>query len=217
MNAKTLLPPNASGLERAVEGAIQDSLEAVPVPVATLWNADTCPAALLPWLAWALSIDEWDEMWTVAEQRAAVRSSYTVHSLKGTLHSLREVLRAFGHGALPAERYNGAVEYNGRYYYGTHGEAIDFEEGVEAARTRHDAAVTYNARENYGIKVGDWARYRVILKRPVTLAEGVRIRRLLDSTAPARCHLLGLNYTRAANSYDRKTRYDGVWTHGAVN
>lgn len=214
---KTLLPPNASGLERAVEAAIQDSLEAVPVPVATLWNADACPAALLPWMGWALSIDEWDEQWSVAEQRAAVRSSYTVHSLKGTLHSVRAVLRTFGHGAEPAASYDGEVQYNDRHHYGTHGEAIDFEEGVEAARARHDAAVAYNAGRNYGSKVDDWARYRVMLKRPVTLAEGVRIRRLLDSTAPARCHLLGLDYTRAANSYDRETRYDGEWTHGAVN
>ena len=48
MSEQTLLPPNASDLERATEGAIRARLTAVPIPLATLWNPDTCPAPLLP-------------------------------------------------------------------------------------------------------------------------------------------------------------------------
>ncbi|GHK16942.1 hypothetical protein ECZU03_07310 [Escherichia coli] len=34
----------------------------MPVPLRTLWNWRTCPVKLLPYLAWALSVDRWDEM-----------------------------------------------------------------------------------------------------------------------------------------------------------
>ena len=33
---------------------------AVPVPNRQLWNPWTCPVGILPWLAWALKVDEWD-------------------------------------------------------------------------------------------------------------------------------------------------------------
>ena len=48
----SLLPRNATGAERAIEGATA-RVGAVPTPFRDLWNPDTCPAALLPWLAWA--------------------------------------------------------------------------------------------------------------------------------------------------------------------
>ncbi|CAL4868214.1 hypothetical protein MMA231_02489 [Asticcacaulis sp. MM231] len=51
----SVLPPNASHLERALEAAIQTP--ALPVPIRDLWSPDRCPVQYLPWLARALSID----------------------------------------------------------------------------------------------------------------------------------------------------------------
>jgi phage tail P2-like protein len=57
-----LLPPNAT----ASEIALDDSTArlSVVVDIEKLWNVATCPVALLPWLAWALSVDEWKDDWS---------------------------------------------------------------------------------------------------------------------------------------------------------
>ena len=65
MTIKSLLPPHRSELELAIE-AVQARLGDVTVPVAKLWDAAQCPEALLPWLAWALSVDTWDTLWPVS-------------------------------------------------------------------------------------------------------------------------------------------------------
>jgi len=90
----SLLPPNASGLETAVEATV-GRLSDVPMPIRTLWNPATCPAELLPWLGWGVSIDFWDPAWTVPEKRAAIAGAIDAQRRKGTPASLRAVLDRF--------------------------------------------------------------------------------------------------------------------------
>jgi phage tail P2-like protein len=90
-----LLPPASTPLERALVGAIVPSIDAVPVDFERLWNPATCAIELLPWLAWALSIDRWDPSWSDAEKRAAVGSAIAVQRRKGTRRSVEEVLASF--------------------------------------------------------------------------------------------------------------------------
>ena len=92
----TLLPPNSTALERAVDRSVAVRHAALPMLIPGLWNADTCPAALLPYLAWAVSVDEWDEGWSVAKKRAAIRESPEIHRRKGTLSAIRRALTALG-------------------------------------------------------------------------------------------------------------------------
>jgi len=54
-----------------------------------------CPAELLPWLAWGLSVDTWDAGWTEADKRAAVAGSIELHRRKGTRVSVEIVLARF--------------------------------------------------------------------------------------------------------------------------
>jgi phage tail P2-like protein len=89
----SLLPPNATPQETAIEAATARIAD-VPVPNATLWNPATCPAALLPWLAWALSVDEWDGTWPEARQRAVIAASIGVHRRKGTRGAVVAALAA---------------------------------------------------------------------------------------------------------------------------
>lgn len=65
-NPVTILPPNATSLETALDGAGAVRIDAVQVPVGTIWRPEACPEELLPWLAWALSVDVWDESWPEA-------------------------------------------------------------------------------------------------------------------------------------------------------
>lgn len=91
MSEKSLLPFNASLLERSVEGTICRASE-VSVSISDLWNPRTCPVKLLPWLAWSLSVDAWDSEWTESIKRQVIADSVDVHRTKGTLAAIRRVL-----------------------------------------------------------------------------------------------------------------------------
>lgn len=91
----SLLPPNASRLERAAEQAT-DRIGDIPAPARDLWDPDNCPAEFLPWLAWALSVDAWNSNWPVHIKRSVVRSAIAIQRRKGTAQSVREVVQAFG-------------------------------------------------------------------------------------------------------------------------
>ncbi|WP_312730826.1 phage tail protein I [Atlantibacter hermannii] len=91
----SLLPPGSSALERRLAEACGD-ISTVPVPLRELWNPDTCPENLLPWLAWSFSVDRWDEAWPVAVKRQVVRDAYFIHRQKGTIAAVRRVVEPFG-------------------------------------------------------------------------------------------------------------------------
>ncbi|SFW61410.1 phage tail protein, P2 protein I family [Pseudomonas sp. NFACC09-4] len=91
---KSLLPLNSTQLERAIEAAIDETTE---VPLRTLYNPDTCPAHLLYQLAWAWSVDRWDEAWSEEVKRSVIRASFFVHAHKGTIGALRRVVEPFGY------------------------------------------------------------------------------------------------------------------------
>ncbi|UVH52218.1 phage tail protein I [Pseudomonas sp. CBSPBW29] len=91
---KSLLPINSTQLERAMEAAFFDK---TIVPLRDLYNADTCPAHLLHQLAWAWSVDRWDNKWSEAVKRSAIRSAFYVHAHKGTIGALRRVVEPLGY------------------------------------------------------------------------------------------------------------------------
>lgn len=94
-NVPSLLPPNASPLERHLEQATA-RLGELPVPLRELWNPDTCPEHLLPWLAWSLSLDSWQPYWPAAVKRLRIKEASEIQRRKGTAKSVRDVIRATG-------------------------------------------------------------------------------------------------------------------------
>lgn len=92
----SLLPPNANELERNAAEALAQ-LQRVPVPLRTLWNPDTCPVELLPYLAWSFSVDRWVPTWSEATKRQVIKASYFVHSRKGTIGALRRAVQPVGY------------------------------------------------------------------------------------------------------------------------
>lgn len=96
MSDNRLLPVGSSVLEVAAAKAAAD-IERVPVPLRTLWNWRSCPVKLLPYLAWALSVDRWDENWPEATKRNVIASSFYVHQHKGTISALRRVVEPLGY------------------------------------------------------------------------------------------------------------------------
>jgi len=91
-----LLPSGSSALEVAAAEACA-TIETIPAPLRRLWNPQTCPVALLPYLAWAWSVDRWDTGWSESTKRAVVSASQYVHKHKGTLGSIRRVVEPLGY------------------------------------------------------------------------------------------------------------------------
>lgn len=93
---QSLLPGNATTLERLASEALSH-IQRTPIPLRDLVNPDRCPLPLLPYLAWAFSVDRWDSKWPEAAKRAALRSSFFIHSRKGTIGALRRVVEPLGY------------------------------------------------------------------------------------------------------------------------
>lgn len=93
---KHLLPPNATDLEIAAD-TVSEALEEFPVPLRALWNPDTCPERLLPYLAWAFSVDRWDKDWPEQTKRDVINASMFVHQHKGTIGAIRRAIESLGY------------------------------------------------------------------------------------------------------------------------
>ena len=89
----SLLPPNSEAPEYVLESALRMDVDLSAV--GTLWDPQTCPAAILPFLAWGLAIAQWDASWTEAEKRAAIADAIPFHRRKGTRGIVEEVLQRF--------------------------------------------------------------------------------------------------------------------------
>ena len=93
----SLLPPNATPMERELEANFAARVEALPVESPRdAWIPERCPEALLPWLAWALSVDRWDPDWTPGIKRAVIASAWADHQRKGTVGAVKRALEDVG-------------------------------------------------------------------------------------------------------------------------
>ncbi|BBU05316.1 MULTISPECIES: phage tail protein I [Aeromonas] len=183
---RDLLPPSATRLEHLTAAALAYNL--TPEVITATRFADTCPAPLLPWLAWARSVDWWELAESEDQQRALIKASFRLHQRKGTPWAIKEALKVLGFGdSTIIERATGR---------------------------RYDGTISYNGNEPHGDPTR-WAVYRVILTRPVTTEQANRIKRLLAEMAPARCYLSALDYTSAPITYNGAANYNGNYNHGA--
>lgn len=94
--AVSLLPNSADPVEKAVLAAELARFALVdPEVIVRIWNSQTCPVELLPFLAQAVSVDVWSPDWSEAQKRKVIEVSPAVHRKKGTLGAVRRALSAF--------------------------------------------------------------------------------------------------------------------------
>ncbi len=185
--ATDLLPPNATKLERSVSLAAA-RVGAIPVDVLALWNPETCPIDLLPWLAWALSIDRWDADWSDARKRAAVATAIELQRTKGTRRSVEAVLSTF----------DDLLHLSEWFEHG--GDPHTFEVRLPVVTTDGIAGGTRASREVVEAIINDVSRTKparahfVLVQRleieaipaPIAAMQATGFRRLtIDATAPA--------------------------------
>lgn len=183
----TLLPPNATALEVAFDKTVAGRHAALPSIVPSLWNANTVPAAVLPYIAWALSVDEWDEKWSNEKKRDAVNKAPELHRRKGTPLGVRRALASIGQDNVQLI------------------ERADY--------IRCDGSVTANGDHTCG---GQWASYRIRLFNPMTVGEANLAQRLLKSVDRHCVHLLTIDFSAAAFRCDGTVICNGDYTCGAV-
>lgn len=88
----TLVPSNHRPMERALAAALGALADADPASIEAMWNAWRCPAAFLPFLAWALSVDDWDDAWPEVTKRKVIAASPLYHRRKGTRLAVEQLL-----------------------------------------------------------------------------------------------------------------------------
>lgn len=183
-----LLPPNSTSLERALE-KVTTRLSAHPVQIGTLWNAATCPLSVLPWLASALSADDWDGTWPEEMKRDAVALALEIHRYKGTASAVMLELAAAGHpDAQLIERadcqlHNGEIMRDGIYRRGG---------------------------------PSQWATFRVILNRTITTDLAEQLVRRINRAKRLACHLTTFNYRRAAIRHNGSAMHDGTYHRALI-
>ncbi|PTE19376.1 phage tail protein I [Cereibacter changlensis JA139] len=179
----TLLPPNATRAERAIARGIA-AITGPAVPNAGLWSPATCPAALLPWLAWALSVDDWDPGWSESRRREVIAASVDLHRHKGTVGAIRRALRLAGYG-------DAAI--------------------TEAWQLpRLGAAPPLGRSWRLGWSGITWADYDIGITRPVGRRDADALRDRLAAVAPMRCRLRRITLAGGV----RHVLGRGVWDLG---
>jgi hypothetical protein len=90
------LLPRASGIfERVISAAQVQRYAATTLVVATirtLWDPWKCPSEHLPLLAWAWSVDIWNDAWPLDRKRAVVAEARAFHERKTTIAGFRLAL-----------------------------------------------------------------------------------------------------------------------------
>ncbi len=93
----TLLPPNRTALEMDLEAVLANKYERTDASIIrALLDPMFCPESLLPWLAWAFSIDVWNDDWNIDMKRQIVANAFKVHQIKGTLAGIESSLKLLG-------------------------------------------------------------------------------------------------------------------------
>lgn len=90
----SLLPENASRLERAFERAFLDLLDEMEAPFPTLLDPQQTPAEFLPYLANDRGVGEWESAAADDEKRKTVAAAWPTKRLAGTGKALATALES---------------------------------------------------------------------------------------------------------------------------
>lgn len=184
----SLLPLSSTALEKDLEQMGFFTNDVGELDLTMIHDPYRCPQSLLTWLAWNRHVDFYDESWPERKKRDVIAGSPQVHKIKGTIQSVRDVVRFAGYGEIEIISnsfnwfYNGVQKYDGRITYG-------------------EGAIMH------------WAEYIVVLKTQVSTRQAQIIKALINVTAPARDELLELHYIEAI-IYDGQHNYDGQYSYG---
>lgn len=187
-NYPTLLPRTSTRLEQDLEqmGLLAGDLGELDLSIIN--DPYKCPPSMLSWLAYSRHVDNYEESWPEAKKRSVIAGAPEVHLIKGTVASIRDVIRFAGYGEIEIITrgfhwfYNGIRYYNGSIKYGEHSDL-------------------------------GWAQFIIKMQYHLSVVQVEIVRALINATAPARCELLELRYSKSI-IYDGSHFYDGQYSYG---
>lgn len=186
-----LLPKSNTQFERNLATACAEA-EELPVDIRDIWNSDTCPSELLPWLGEAFNLmgyNGWDLAESDDARRELIKGAIQMHRHKGAVSSLRSVIRRLGLGEVEIIENIGVLNYDGMRTY--------------------NGYMVHGADEMLAV-------YRVILNRAITNDMAETLKKILEEFAPARCHLASMEYQDVPIRYNDVASYDGSYNYGSA-
>ena len=152
---QSLLPPNATSLERGLETVTAESVARTEFDHRRLWNPDKCPEDLLAWLAWGFSVDDWSSDWPESKKRSVINTAIEVHRRKGTKGAIRRQLEAVDRPVEIVEWFEDHADWRVPFGFQVKVDVVD--EGIDE---RHyyeiHRAVELNKNERSHYKLGVW-------------------------------------------------------------
>lgn len=172
---QSLLPTHYTPREHALDSVSEEVRSRLETD---LWGAPIldpmrCSEKFLPMLAKFYGAELWMSNMTTDQQRKAIGDSIAIRKKRGTAWSVKQVIKSFDEGA-------------------------NIIEGVSPIR--YDGTYQYDGTQQHGVNDG-WAEYSVMLTRPIPSADDqTRFLNMLGSYAPARCHLVGIDWRTGISS-----------------
>jgi phage tail P2-like protein len=187
------LPP-ALATDPRFKVLAQIALEAFDIDLSPLlvYLIDTVDVSVLPYLAEQFSLigDGWELATNEAAQRSMLKSAIEIHRYKGTPWAIKQVFISLGLGE------------------------VDIDEGRSGYR--RDGAMKRDGFAVRGERSARWAEYRIRCHRLLSVQQAALARKLLASMAPARCLLVGIDFSDAALIRNGFARRDGTYTRGVA-
>ncbi|MHA1009602.1 phage tail protein I [Enterobacter roggenkampii] len=96
MTSQSLLPPNSTPAERALEAVLSHAGD-LPGDIRVIKNPDLCPVDLLPWLAWEYAVTFWNSEWTEQQKRQVIKDAAWQNKHRGTRGAVERALLSVGY------------------------------------------------------------------------------------------------------------------------
>lgn len=188
MTINSILPNHYSDTELALDVVFAERLAAIP-DMGNPWDVGECPDELLDHFAYQVSVDIWDWNWPPSTKREVISVSLEDHRIKGTVASVRNLLRAAGYGEVTIIEGRNRAKYDGTYKY-------------DGTKT-HDDPDT-------------WAQNVFIFDTPISNSMAKRFIAAFNNVAPARSTLHQLRYERTLK-HDGEIKFNGEYKYGVYS
>lgn len=96
MTSQSVLPPNSTAAERALE-AVLSHVGDLPGDIRIIKNPDLCPVDLLPWLAWEYAVTYWNSGWSEQQKRQVIKAAAWQNKHRVTRGAVERALLTVGY------------------------------------------------------------------------------------------------------------------------
>lgn len=118
-----------------------------------------CPVEFLPWLAYAVSVDVWDDNWDEVKKRRVIAASVMIHRKKGTIGAVRATLEALGVSDFAIkESFNDARVAKGFFYVEMAANNAAMDSPIKQAQARQAIDKVKKLSAHYAVLLNDEVR-----------------------------------------------------------